>query len=287
MLVLQLSVVALFVLLLVLFGNAFYQAMKLPNNTPSKYLRQQTKSDGHKKVVVLLGDSVTHGRIGVNYVDMVEGQLEGDQFEIINAGINSELAWNNLQRVDEVIQCDPDIVTVLIGTNDANATLSTDTMRSYVRRMKLPREPDSDWYRESLSSLVKRLKTETNAQIALLSIPTIGEEANHPAFIRSSEYSSIVRDIADETDVTYLPLHEKMIEFLRDTPGTPTYSYEKSFIGMFKAIFKRYLLRKSWNSISNNSGFSLHVDYIHLNTAGARMIADLIGEFIQSALTRT
>ncbi len=287
MLLLQLSVVALLVLVIVLFGNAFYQALKLPDNTPSKYLRQQTKSDGSKKVVVLMGDSVTHGRIGVNYVDMVEGQLEGDQFEIINAGINSELAWNNLQRVDEIIRCDPDIVTVLIGTNDANATLSTDTMRSYIRRMKLPREPDIGWYRESLSSLVKKLKTETNAQIALLSIPTIGEEANHPAFLRSSEYSSIVHDIAEETNVTYLPLHEKMIEFLRDTPSTPTYSYEKSFIGMFKAILNRYLLRKSWDKIANNSGFSLHVDYVHLNTTGARMIAELIGEFIQSALTRT
>ena len=287
MLVLQLSVVALFVLVLVLFGNAFYQATKLPNNTPSKYLRQQTKSDGHKNVVVLMGDSVTHGRIGVNYVDMIEKQLEGEQFEIINAGINSELAWNNLQRVDEVIRCDPDIVTVLIGTNDANATLSADTMRSYVRRMKLPREPDSGWYRESLNSLVKKLKTETNAQIALLSIPTIGEESNHPAFIRSSEYSSTVHDIAEETNVTYLPLHEKMIDFLRDTPGTPTYPFEKSYMGMFKAILNRYLLRKSWDKIANNSGFSLHVDYMHLNTAGARMIADLIGEFIQFTLTRT
>jgi len=282
MLVLQLSVVALLVLVIILFGNAFYQATKLPDNTPSKYLRQQIKSDGSKKVVVLMGDSVTHGRIGVNYVDMVEDQLDGAQFEIINAGINSELAWNNLQRVDEVIQCDPDIVTVLIGTNDANATLSPDSMRSYVRRMKLPREPDSGWYRESLSSLVKKLKTETNAQIALLSIPTIGEEANHPAFLKSSEYSSIVHNIAEETNVTYLPLHEKMIEFLRDTPGSPTYSYEKSFIGMFKAIFSRYLLRKSWDKIAYNSGFSLHVDHIHLNTAGARIIADLIGVFIQS-----
>ncbi len=287
MLELLVSAVVLFGLVIILFGNAYFQSMKLPDNTPSKYLRQQTKTNGRKNVVVLMGDSITHGRIGVNYVDMVEDQLNGDQFEIINAGINSELAWNNLQRVDEVIQCDPDIVTVLIGTNDANATLSPDAMRSYVRRMKLPRDPDSDWYKESLISLVQKLKTETNAQIALLSIPTIGEESNHPAFLRSSEFSSIVQDIAEETNVTYLPLHEKMIDFLRDAPRTPTYPYEKSYMGMFKAILKRYLLRKSWDKIANNSGVSLHVDYMHLNTAGARMIADLIGEFIQSALTRT
>ncbi len=285
MLVLLIFVGTSLVLLIVLIGNAYYQAMKLPDNTPSKYLKQQTMGNGHKSVVVLVGDSITHGRIGVNYVDMVEEQLEGEQFEFINAGINSELAWNNLQRVDEVIQCDPDIVTVLIGTNDANATLSPDTMRSYVKRMKLPREPDSGWYRESLILLVKTLKTETNAQIALLSIPTIGEDLNHPAFIKSSEFSNIVYDIAKETNVAYLPLHEKMIDFLRDTPGTPTYPYEKYYIGIFKALMSRYLLRKDWDDIARNSGFSLHVDYIHLNTVGAQMIADLICEFIQSGLT--
>jgi len=288
MLVLQLVVIASFVLVIVLLiGNTYYQAVKLPDNTPSKHLRQQTKGNGHKSVVVLMGDSITHGRVGVNYVDMVEEQLESEQFKIINAGINSEFAWNNLQRVDEVIQCDPDIVTVLIGSNDANATLSTDTMRSYVRRMKLPREPDSGWYRESLISLVKKLKTETNAQIALLSIPTIGEESNHPAFIRSSEYSNIVHEVAEETNISYLPLHERMVEFLHDTPGSATYPYEKSYIGFLKAVINRYLLKKSWDNIARSSGFSLHVDYLHLNTAGARMIADLIGEFIQSVLTQT
>ena len=76
-----------------------------------------------------------------------------------------------------------------------------------------------------------------------------------------------------------------MIEFLRDTPGTPTYPYEKYFIGIFKALMNRYLLRKDWDDIAKNSGFSLHVDYIHLNTVGARMIADLICEFIQSGFT--
>ncbi|OLS29829.1 MAG: hypothetical protein ThorAB25_14020 [Candidatus Thorarchaeota archaeon AB_25] len=275
------------VVILLLVGGAFYQSMILPSNTPSKYLRQQTQSNVHKSVVVFMGDSITHGTIGVNYVDMVENQLEGEQFEIINAGINSELAWNILQRVDEIIQCEPDIVTVLIGTNDANATLSEDTMKSYVRRMMLPREPDSDWFRASLISLVKELKTKTNAKIALLSIPTIGEDSNHPAFFRSSEYSIIVQDVAKELNVTYLPLHERMVEFLQETPGRATYPYEKYYIAIFKGIINRYLLRKSWDEIARRSGFSLHVDYLHLNTAGARMIADLICGFIQSTSPRT
>ena len=125
MLELFLSLVAIFGLVLILLvGGAYYQSMRHPKNAPSKYLKQKTQGKNRKSVVVFMGDSITHGRIGVNYVDMIKEQLDDQQSEFINAGINSELAWNNLQRVDEVIQCNPDIVKVLIGTNDANATLS-------------------------------------------------------------------------------------------------------------------------------------------------------------------
>ncbi len=278
---------SLILLVLLLVGGAYLLSERPPKNTPTKYLARRTRNNDHKSVVVFMGDSLTHGRIGVNYVEMIERQLEREDFEFINAGINSELVWNNLQRVDEVIECEPDIVTVLIGSNDANATVYEDSMDFYVRRMKLPRNPDSNWYRESLLSLVKRIKTETSAKIALLSIPTIGEDSNHPAFIRSSEISQIVQGVAEELKVTYLPLHEKMVESIRDTPVSATYPYEKHLIGIFKGVLNRYLLRKRWDDIAQNSGFSLHVDYLHLNTEGAQMVADLVVEFLQSILTQT
>ena len=288
MLVLFLALVTIFgLVLLLLVGRAFYQSEKPPKNSPSNYLNRQTQGDDSRSVVVFMGDSITHGRIGVNYVEMIEAQLAEEDLTFINAGRNSELAWNNLQRVEEVIQCRPNIVTILIGANDANASMTENSMKSYVRRMKLPRNPDTAWYRESLVSLVKKLKNETKAKIALLSIPTIGEELNHPAFERSTEYGRIVLDVAQELDVTYIPLHEKMIESLKETSGAVVYPYEKYFIGIIKGILNHYLLRKSWDDIARGSGFSLHVDYLHLNTGGARMIADLISEFIQSTLTRT
>jgi lysophospholipase L1-like esterase len=218
---------------------------------------------------------------------MIANRPEGRDFEIINAGINSELAWNNLQRLEQVIQCDPDIVTVLIGTNDANSTMSKDTMRDYIRNMKLPREPNSEWYRSSLTSIVEDLKVKTKAKIALLSIPTIGEDPTDLAFVRSSDYSAIVKKVAEETDTTYLPLHEKMTEFLHKTYGNARYPYEKYKRGIIKAIISRYLFRRTWDDIARGSGFTLHVDYLHLNTAGARMVADLISDFIQSTLPGT
>ena len=38
-------------------------------------------------------------------------------FSIVNAGINGDLAWNLLERLDDVIDCNPNHITILIGTN--------------------------------------------------------------------------------------------------------------------------------------------------------------------------
>nr|KXH71571.1 MAG: hypothetical protein AM325_09830 [Candidatus Thorarchaeota archaeon SMTZ1-45] len=78
-----------------------------------------------------------------------------------------------------------------------------------------------------------------------------------------------------------------MNESLQNSPVGQTYPYERYYLGIIKVIINRYLLRKSWDTISKSAGFSLHVDYLHLNTAGARMIADLVSDFIQSVLPQT
>ena len=276
-----------FIILALLIGGAFYQSERLPKNAPSKYLRRKSHDDEDEMAIVFMGDSITHGRIGVNYVEMVEERLKDSSIQFINAGVNSELAWNLLQRVDEVIRCDPDIVTVLIGTNDANASMVQGIMVDYVRRMKLPRDPDINWYKECLTSLIDKLKKETSAKIALISIPTIGEDSSDPAFITSMKYSKIVHEVSKETDVTYLPLYETMIERLQDSTTTVKYPFENYFGGIVKGIIKHYLFRRSWDDIASNSGFLLHVDYLHLNTEGARLITDLIVEFIKSSVKGT
>ena len=47
---------------------------------------------------------------------------------------------------------------------------------------------------------------------------------------------------------------------------------------MAVAIIKHYFLGKSWDSIAEKSGYKFHIDYLHLNNAGADLIVDLISE---------
>ncbi|TFG27327.1 SGNH/GDSL hydrolase family protein [Candidatus Thorarchaeota archaeon] len=255
----------------------FWQMEKLPKNRPGKY-----DIPIGKKVVVLAGDSITHGQIGASYVPILEEHLDKKQYSLVNAGVNSHLAWNLLQRVDEIIACEPDYVTIMIGTNDANAATSKGVAEEYMKRMNLPKMPNDLWYRECLQGIVTRLQSETSADIALISIPPIGEALDHPAFRISSDYIKTIQEVANVTDVAYLPLHERMLAYLREHKGEPKYPFERTKIGMTIACFKRYILRKDWDTIGREVGFQLHIDYLHLNTKAASIVAEIIEEFVSS-----
>ena len=102
----------LFIFLGILFltvgGTCFYlytAATRLPENRPQAFLN--TKSAPNQKVVVCVGDSLTHGRVSHNYVDVLDGRFS-DDYLFVNAGINSELAYNVLQRIDDIIALKPD-----------------------------------------------------------------------------------------------------------------------------------------------------------------------------------
>ena len=46
-----------------------FRSFKAPKNSPENYLK--SNPDKEKKVIVCVGDSITHGNIGTNYVNMI------------------------------------------------------------------------------------------------------------------------------------------------------------------------------------------------------------------------
>lgn len=254
---------------------------KPPDNSPAAFLAGPRPAEG-KKILVCVGDSITHGRVSRNYVDLLNQRLGPKGFVVINAGINGELAYNVLQRLDEVIACKPDYITVLIGTNDANAALSEENGERAVREMKLPQKPTKLLYRKHLSEIGERLKAETSAQIAFLSLPPIGEERDNRAYVQTEDYSLVVQQVARGLDITYLPLFETMDQFLFQHPDRHPVSYDDHprYV-MYEGIFMQYVLGKSYDDVSRRNGFLLLTDHLHINRTGAEMIADLVERFIE------
>ena len=274
--------VALIVALILLYTALYLiiepKANKEPDNSPAHYLAE-VKADSENMVLVCAGNSITHGRVSHNYVDDLATRLSNDGFDVVNAGINGDLAYNVLMRVDEIVACDPDYISILIGTNDVLGSLGEKQAEEQIKKKNLPQKPTKEFFRECLTELVKQLKEKTDARIVILSLPPVGEDLDSVPYSRSVEYSGIIKEIAVENGLTYLPLSEKMTEYLKEKGNEPGVSYESkgnfTFV-MYVAILKRYVLGKSYDEISAANGLLLMSDLVHLNDVGGDMVADII-----------
>jgi len=273
------SVIAVSILI---FLYTLFQMNRPPDNTPSEFLSRSSLAIT-KKRVVLVGDSITHGRVGTNYVEILSHRMKDNEFEFINAGINGDLVWNVCERLDEIVESRPDVIVILIGTNDANASLSPDGQRRYAQRKKLPTLPTHDWFRTMFTKLLTELSQKTDSSIGVLSLPTIGEDFDSFEFKESQRYSETIKEIAREMNTDYLPLNEMMVENTQSVRSKTEYSSRKSEYEMVKAAMRYYILHEGWDSISEKRGFSHHIDYLHLNTQGATLIADLIQQFLEES----
>ncbi len=255
-------------LLTLVYRHIESQAQKLPDIHPGNFTKKGP-------TLVCIGDSLTHGRVSHNYVEM----LDLPHLDIVNAGINSELAWNVRQRIDAIIACQPDFITILIGSNDAKGILSDTKARQVIRDMGLPQRPDIDWFRQNLSRLCRQLQDETGAKIALLSLPPIGEDEQK----QSTLYSRVIKEVAAAQNLDYLPLNETMCSYLEQHPNQPGLHFKghNDFV-MKKAIAMHFLGGRSFDEIACYHNLQLTTDLVHLNSRGARMVADLIQEWVRS-----
>ncbi|MHA1732053.1 MAG: SGNH/GDSL hydrolase family protein [Promethearchaeota archaeon] len=273
--------IGLLLAFLVILLRAGLIARKLPikraKNSPRDFLARP-RPEG--KVVVCAGDSITHGLVSVNYVDILERRLGERGFTFVNAGVNYEMAFNLYARLDEIVACKPDIVTVMIGTNDVNCLVNKRPVWKYVRDRGLPREPSKEWYREVLAATIRKLEEETDARVGVFSLPVIGEDPGHPAFLRVLEYNDAIREVVGQTSATYLPLGEAMVEYLEAHPTNQKHGFDEQVKLLVKSVFRRYFFGTSFDKIGEENGFRLLVDHLHLNGRGAEMVANLAEEFI-------
>jgi lysophospholipase L1-like esterase len=238
------------------------------------------------KIVVCFGASLTAGTVSFDYVELLSARPSLAGFRFLNQGVNADLAWNGLQRLDPVIAERPDAISILIGTNDVNATLSERNLLRYRTMNHLPTDPTLPWYEENLRAIVTRLRAETEARLALLSLAVIGEDLDHEANRKVELYNEVVRRVAREEKVDYLPLHERMVAYLRDHEADraqlpPRLAYRDGLHNVGNAV-ALHATGLTWDEVSRRNGLLLTTDCLHLNSVGGGMIADLIEDWLKT-----
>lgn len=234
------------------------------------------------KVLALLGDSITLGRISASYEQILTPQLQNNGITIANGGINAALTHTWLERLEEVYPLQPTYVLILLGTNDAIGTWDPIAGQKAAIEQGAPQPPSLPFYRFCLTEILLRLRQHTRAHLAVMSIPPIGEDPSHPAYAISAAFAAIAHEVAMSHNVTYLPLFEQMDAALRNSPPANPPPIESWRALMNRQGLQIFLWRTSPDDLSRRAGLLLHTDHIHLNTRAAEMIAALIQTWLLS-----
>jgi lysophospholipase L1-like esterase len=226
-------------------------------------------------LVACVGDSITQGQVSADYVRLLQRRWEPAGFQFLNAGVNGDLAYNVAQRLDGVVARRPDVVTLLIGTNDVNAHLDARWGQRYRKHQHLPVPPTLEWYAEQLGIILTRLQTETDARLFVLDLPMLGEDMSSRMNGLVRDYNAALREVAARHSVPCLPLHDRLVELL------PTHHMPPPYVGKVRMILTATLghavLRRSWDEVARRNGLTLLTDHIHLDDRAAAIVADLVG----------
>ncbi|MCH8494110.1 MAG: SGNH/GDSL hydrolase family protein [Balneolales bacterium] len=237
-------------------------------------------------VLACLGDSLTHGRCSFDYAKQVREEF-GNSIEVINAGTNGDLAWNVLQRLDQIIACKPDFTSILIGTNDINAIQSDSLLKAYRRVKHIPDEitPDVSWYIQTMRTIIERLQSETQSEVVVFTLPMIAEQASDDINLRVDKYNNALKALCSELGVEILDLNQAQKIVLKEVPADfqlKGYHEKRVEKEIDRAPWFHFALLWDWEKISKRYGYFTLIDGVHLNKRGGSLISGLLVNWLKS-----
>jgi len=221
---------------------------------------------------VMLGDSHTFGQSGFAICDAL-AEARPD-VRILNGGVNADLAWNLAERMEASLGSHPDLIHVLIGTNDVNAGLHPDHSAGYMRDKGIPQVPTPDFYRKNVRRVFSRLR-ETGAALFASQIPPIGDEPTSAWNEAVYQYNRILEGEANAAGVAMIPLFDRLME---GVDVSRVRSIDRldwaNWIPDSQRLHDEN--RLTWDAIADLRALQLTHDGLHLNERAGRIWMKLL-----------
>lgn len=264
---------------------AFFYVSKIISTLPvgraEDYLNKQSQSNN--KIVACIGDSLTHGNVGQSWVDYL--RLEFKDTIFLNEGINANTSWQVLQRLEPILECKPDVIILMIGTNDALGSFDVNSGLRYKRNNKLPEVPTFDKYKEYLPKIIERLSV--SSKVAICTLPPIGENKESKVNQHVNQFNDFIKIVAKQKNINLLQVSDSLWSDIDSRTYPSEIDYNPKSIPLlrriFGGIFHHYLFKKSWNDIAESKGQWILFDQIHLNERGANIVFNLVKSFISKS----
>lgn len=223
--------------------------------------------------IALIGDSLTEGRPGVSFFNMLKEKYPTLQF--INLGKSGETVnslYNRLLKKE--LEGDYDISFLWIGVNDVYSKLLS------VQAQPVAKDLDefNSYYKKVLQLLLKSSK-----QVVLVTPAIVGEKINNSSNKEIKEINQVIELIAKKYDnVKFLDIHTVFENYLSSVSTSDYIS-----IKVWRVMGDVFLYKKPLKieKISNQRGLHLTLDGVHLNNTGAKVVADAYASAIESFIS--
>jgi len=268
-----------------ILAAAFFYVSKiistLPEGRAEDYLNNIHQPN--KKIIACIGDSLTHGNIGQSWVDYLREEFPNDIF--LNEGINGNTAWQVLQRLDPILKCKPDLIILMIGTNDALGSFDIDSGLRYKKNNNLPEVPSFEKYKEQLLELIDKIGL--SSKVVICTLPPIGENMDSEANKHVNKFNDYIELVATQKNISLLTVSDALWSDINSRTYSLKLEYNPKAIPLlrriFGGIFHHYLFKKSWDDIAKAKGQWILFDQIHLNERGAKVVYKIAKNIISKS----
>jgi lysophospholipase L1-like esterase len=220
--------------------------------------------------LVFLGDSLTWGGYGGNFVTQVAARLP--EHTIVNAGEGGNTVLNLLRRIGGILADEPDGVFVMVGGNDAISYSQPETRPYYAQVQKIP---DGIVTPEQFAATYRDLLTKIQLAHTLAWVGLEPAEYSAEVCATMERYNGLARDVARSFSVPTLDLNE----YFESAPFQPRPPLNIASINL---IGQR--TRQGWNDYEaerQRNGYNFTFDGLHFTPGAARQAGDIIADFLR------
>jgi lysophospholipase L1-like esterase len=240
------------------------------------------------ETVACLGSSTTAAKGTYKWIDELAKRPQNSRFRFVGFGVGGDLSFDLARRLDPVLRIAPDRVVILIGTNDILASVFPN-FRRFTRLWKgVTQEPSPTSFEDNLELIIQRLRQQTDTTIALSSLAPIGEALQSTNGVQSqlndlvAAYNGVIGEVSRSSGSYYIPFFESFRDQLDHSAADKPFA-RFSFAAFYRDyLFREMILRRSFDEISQRNGWEFHIDGIHLNTRGGRVLVDVVQQFLDS-----
>lgn len=223
------------------------------------------------------GDSLTEGRIGASYLDLIRNQMP--ETKLLNLGRGGETVISLYHQIKDM-DVTWDMAVVWIGVNDI--LVHVKWYFSLLKKMqKQPWFKDLDEFVFYYKNILEKVG-EGSHRVLAVSPLMIGEDRENPWNKLLGQLNDEIKKIAGtRSNVHHVDLRK---EFFDRLENKQTSGY---FLRSAGRVLLDYIFHPSpgdFDQLSKERGLFYTLDGIHLNTHGARLAADVLFEKIKGMI---